>query len=888
MKDQSEKPLLSASVVLLTERDSTLTSFATTDSEGQFMLNPPGNGSFILQASFLGYENEYTLVKYTGRGIDLGTIILKERSIALEDLVVKGELSPMIVDGDTVNYNTKAFKTKEGDVVEDLLKKLPGLEVQRDGSVKAFGEDVDRVLVDGKEFFGTDTRIATKNLDADAVDEVQVFDKKSDMAEFTGIADGLDERTINLKLKEGKKAGYFGTAELASGSGERFKGRANINRFSPNNRLSFIGLANNINEQGFSMDEYFQFMGGLGAVMSGGLNLNLNDGNLPVGMDQNQGIQKTWAGGMNTSNSIGKKTTIDASAFYNSFETNLISNSSRENFLKNGSYLTSSEAEQLSGTGGVNFNVRLKTKFNPFHQLIFRLNGAVGNNRLTNTFSNSSRYSEERLINESRGENEIKASRYSINPYLTYMRKFSKSGRSLVFDSNLRLNDNTSEAGIDSKNTLFEMPPIVQVLLQNQQMTNRGNSYSVRTAFVEPIASKKFIEFSAAITDENNDSQNDYYDIINNQLISNSDLSNWFRRDYISKTGGLKYSQNNKKTRLTLAMNYESALQKGKINAENSDFRNTFQALLPSGVLEHRSENNGNLILRYFTDMREPSLLQLQPAVNNANPLNIYVGNPNLRPEYEHSFYSSFMRYDAFNFRMFYINLRARHTFQKINNAISINDQLVRTMSPVNTPSESSLNARTEFSSPLKPLKIKYKITLRGNYSQGKSPVNNLVNQTNVFGKGLNLSIENRKKEIVDLLAGFQFYRSDSRFSANTELNQFYKEQTIYAEGGLSLGERFTLKTNFDYQFLSQSFSESTYKVPLWQASASFFLDKTRKFRLTATAFDLLNKNQDINRTSSLNFNEVNQTNVLGRYFMLGLSYSIKGFKEQPVNVIRI
>lgn len=886
--DQTERPLSFASVVLLTEKDSTLTAFASTDEQGQFKISTANSGKYILQVSFVGYESVYRPLEYRSKAINVRPIVMTERSIALENLIVKGELSPMIIDGDTISYTTKAFKTKEGDLVEDLLKKLPGLEVQRDGSVKAFGENVDKVMVDGKDFFGSDTRIATKNLDADAVDEVQVFDKKSDIAAFTGIADGQDERTINLKLKEGKKAGYFGTAELAGGTESRFKGRANINRFSPDNQLSFIGLANNVNEQGFSMDEYLQFMGGMGAVMSGGVSLNLNDGNLPVGMDQNQGIQKTWAGGINTSNSLGKKTTLNASVFINSFVNNLTGLSSRENFLKDRSFLTDSETNQTSGNQLAYFNIRLKSKFNPFHQLIFSSNGVVGANNLQNEFLNSSRFNEQQLTNQSQGKNDIKANLYNLTPHLTYMKKFSKKGRSMVVDGNLRLSNQSSKTYIESKNTLFETPPIFNTLLQQQQIANGGNSYSVHTAFVEPLASRKYLEFSATLTDENNDSQNDFYDIVNDLLVNNSDLSNWFRRDYVSQTGGLKYSQNTKKTRLTLAMNFENAVQKGTINAENNTFRNNFRAFLPNAILEHRTENNANLVLRYFTDMKEPSLLQLQPTVNNSNPLNVYIGNPDLQPEYEHLLYSSFMRYDAFNFRLFYFNMRARHTFQKINNSVQIDDQLVSTVSPVNTPSESSLTARTEFNSPLKPLKIKYKISLRGSFSRGQSPVNGVVNQTNVFGKGLNFSLENRRKEVVDLLAGFQLYRSDSRFSENIDLNQYYREQTFYAEAGLYLGERFTLKTNLDYQFLSQSFSESTYKVPLWQASASFFLDETKKLRLTATAFDLLNKNQGINRSSSLNFNEVSQTNVLGQYFLLGLSYNIKGFKEPGVNVIKL
>ena len=261
--DENKNSLVGATVVLLDKQDSSMVAFSISDNEGTFHLEDIEQGQYILQFSFVSYKTTYNNVDITSvdRKISLGDFQLEPISEILQEVTVKAEHIPMGVIGDTISYNAAAFQVRPGASVEDLLKKLPGIEVQRDGSIKAMGEDVENVLVDGKEFFGDDPQMATKNLEAEAVDKVQVFDKMSEIAEFTGIEDGEDEKTINLKLKEGYKNGGFGNVNISAGSNERYSGKINYNRFSPQMQASIILGANNINQQAFSFSEYIQFMG---------------------------------------------------------------------------------------------------------------------------------------------------------------------------------------------------------------------------------------------------------------------------------------------------------------------------------------------------------------------------------------------------------------------------------------------------------------------------------------------------------------------------------------------------------------------------------------------------------------------------------------------------
>ncbi|HEX8060604.1 MAG TPA: carboxypeptidase-like regulatory domain-containing protein, partial [Cyclobacteriaceae bacterium] len=270
--DTLNNPLPSATIMLLNAKDSSLVNFGISDKAGVFNLKSVAHGKYIFKVSFVGYAT-YTQAVAPEAGVttvDLGRVKLQPQYTQLNEVVVKGEVVPVTVKRDTIEFNATAFKTKANANVEDLLKKLPGIDVESDGTVRAQGEQVQRVTVDGKEFFGRDPKLATKNLPADAVDKVQVFDRKSDQSQFTGIDDGQREKTINLELKEEKRNGAFGTMMGGVGSDNRYQARANINRFTKGKQLSFLGMGNNVNEQGFSIGDYMNFSGGSSSLMGGG------------------------------------------------------------------------------------------------------------------------------------------------------------------------------------------------------------------------------------------------------------------------------------------------------------------------------------------------------------------------------------------------------------------------------------------------------------------------------------------------------------------------------------------------------------------------------------------------------------------------------------------
>ena len=275
----AKQPVASATITLMQKKDSSLISFTMTDNNGRFELSGIQNGEYRLLITHVNYHTSSQVLKIDDdhKSIDLGSIIMNDRTKVLSEVTVTSEAPPVTLVGDTIQYNAGSFKTQPNANVEDLLKKLPGVKVEKDGTVKAQGEKVQKVLVDGKEFFGNDPKIATRNLPADAIDKVQVYDKLSDQAQLTGFDDGNSEKTINLKLKKDKKKGVFGKINAGAGTDERYQGKFNVNSFKGARQMSVIGMGNNTNAEGFSFMDVLNFTGALSQLKNGGGDINLYD-----------------------------------------------------------------------------------------------------------------------------------------------------------------------------------------------------------------------------------------------------------------------------------------------------------------------------------------------------------------------------------------------------------------------------------------------------------------------------------------------------------------------------------------------------------------------------------------------------------------------------------
>ena len=887
--DEANQPLEYASALALNEKDSTMLEFALTDRSGIAHFNSVKGKSFLLQITFLGYETLWKKVSADQENSNLGVLKMEKATNALDVIEVTEYVSPVVFGKDTIQYNAGSFNIKPGDMVEDLLKKLPGVEAERDGTFKAMGEKVQNVMVNGKEFFGKDTRIATKNIDADAVDKVQVFDKGSDRADFTGVDDGVRERSINLKLKKDRSIGSFGNSEGGFGTDHRFKVKTNINKFTEKMRASLIGTANNVNEENFSLNDYMGFMGGIGGIMGGGgpmsLGMMQNMGNIS-GLGPDQGIKSIYSGGLNLTTDITSKTSLESSFFLNYLDHNLNIQNLRENLTPSLRFTTDSKSEQENNNFSGSYNLRLLSKIDSIKRFTFRSNGTYGsNNSFAQSFSQSFR--EGVITNQADGSRNVEGYNYTFNLDALYQHKLNNKGRNYSINLVGLLSDQYDDGRVTSLNNIYLPVSVVNSLVQKQTGNNEGFTYRGQFTFTEPLTKKSFLEPKVTLSNNNNRTTTDFFDIINDNPVYNKLLSTLFNRDYMQQNYSLTYLYNLRKFNLNLTGRYQYSILNGTTNLSEKPIRNPFYAFLPSAYMRWELGTSESLTFNYGSNLNEPQLTQLQPAVNNANPLSIYKGNPQLLAETNHRFTAYYSKYEAFNQRMYSAQLGGVYTSDKIINDLTFDQaSLVRTTSPVNIPYEWTTNGKLEFETPLKPLRVKLKSNVRGAINQGFASINGLKEDIQRWSYGYTFSLENRNKKVVDLLVGYRYNFSDSRLENTPAQNQTIKDQSLFSEMSITFKEKVVFKSNFDYTAYQPSTESDVTTIPLWTMSVSSFITKDRKLRATLSGFDILNQNIGFITSSQLNFTNTSRFNVLTRYFMLSLSYNLKGHKKSGIEIV--
>ncbi len=907
VSDSTGIRLPAATLALMEAKDSVLSSFGMSDNEGQFELKRVAAGEYLLQVTYVGYATYWqplTVAPDAGK-IDLGRLVLTPANSILDEVEVTAEHVPLRMRNDTLEYNAAAFKTQPGSVVEDLLKKLPGIEVERDGTIKAQGETVQNVFVDGKEFFGDDPKIATKNLPADAVDKVQVYDKKSDMAEFTGIEDGRDSKSINLQLKEDKKNGYFGNVEAGGGAMEsregevsydRYAGKFNINRFSGKSQLSAIGLLNNTNQQGFSFNEYIRFMGGLSNFLSGSgggggrMQMSFDPSQMGIPMEGSgldQGFTTTSAVGLNFNHDFNKKTELNASYFYSNIENDLDRLATKESLLDADNFTSEETERRLSKNQNHRLNTTLRHKIDSFQNIIIRAN--VGFNEAgLNSLGNTQTFGGMGVLqNENLRDYNASSDNFSLSSNFTYRRRFRQKGRAFFANASWGMEVEDRTGFLKSKNSYFEDGGVVdeEITDQEQLFSDDAKNYSLTLSYTEPLgktSNKKgqYLEFRASRQNFKNKTNKEFYDLGTGGETLNPELSNRYDRGYLYDRGGLNLMVNRKKYNLTLGAEIQNSRLTGDLLNEGTVVEKNFVRLLPSLFMNYDFSTGRNLNFEYQTSVREPSLEQLQPLVDNSDPLNIYTGNPDLRPEYMHQLRSSFMLFDQFTFTSLFANVSASYTNDRITNASTTDSLFRQNIRPVNVDNDLNLRGGFQFRTPLRFMGANVRLSYSGFWNRGIQFVNDIENGVERQRHSVNLSFDNRKKEVVDFTIGGRVSYNKSAYSENGSLDQNYVDRRFYADLIILPSDKWEFSTSLDYTFYSEATFGEKRAIPIWKASLTRYVLKNRRGRISLAAFDILNKNIGINRTNQLNYFQEERIRSLGRHVMLTFAYSISGFKK--------
>lgn len=892
----SKHGLAYATVSIVNAKDSTLVTFTRADSTGKFRFGPLGKGKYLLSSSYVGFVPVWKPlnIETDGQLVEMGNIAMTD-ILSSGDVTVTARRPPVTISGDTVEFNTENFKTQPNAVVEDMLKKMPGITVDNDGTVRMNGQKINRVLVNGKEFFTGDPKMATKNLDADAVDKVQVFDKKSDRAEFTGVDDGQSEKTINLKLKKDRNHALFGKVSAAAGTESRWDGQTNINKFNGDQQLSFIGMANNTNRQGFSISDILNFTGELSRGMrSGGGGIVINTGGpggdnngLPVtGAGQNaQGVATTYAGGINFNDTWNKKTDFNASGMGSNIDL-LTNRTTNRRFGFNGGG-SDYEEERTSNTARNSrqqrVNMMIDSKIDSFNAIKFTPSFTTQQVDSRTTTSYLQQNLKGVKLSEGTTDNSTHSDAFNFGGTALFRKRFQKKGRTISSQVTLAYNDSKQDGSV---NNLFRnyvggvaRPDSVVDQRNRREAITRG--FGANIVYTEPVGKKSLLEFSGFYNTNVGDAKRltyDYGKSSGKYDQFNAAQSNDFKSDYSYGGGSLSFRSNQKMFNYTIG----TTLQEAKLNSYNNTtgtaIRQSFTDALPSASLTYKIASSRSLSLNYSTSTTQPSTTQLQPVADVTDPTNTYIGNPNLKRSYAQSISLNYFSTNMYTQRNFFAFISA----SKTDNAITNSDSLVNTggsnlriSSPVNVSGNYMLFGSINAGFPMKKLKSRLDIGIGTNFIHNNSFISGKPNVIENMSLSPNLTYNFYLEGKMDINANARLNISKATYSAQPQINSNYLQQVYGFDMTNYLPWGLVLNNNFNYTVNSGRADGFNTSVGYWNASIAKSFMKNKRAEIKLTAFDILKQNQGISRNANQNYVEDTRYNVLQQYFTLGFTFSL-------------
>ncbi|HLN21607.1 MAG TPA: outer membrane beta-barrel protein [Bacteroidales bacterium] len=871
--NEKAEPLSSVAAVLLNANDSTLLYFSVTGAAGIYELNNIKKGSYLLQISLLGYRTFYKHIDIPLQpGEFHGPVILEPVVFSIDEVTISGERIPLRIRQDTIEYDARAYKVKPDAVAEDIIRKLPGIEVDRAGNIKALGEDVENVLVDGKEFFGSDPKVATKNLPADAIERVQLYDRPTDESQFTGIDDGERNPTLNLVLDDESKQGLFGDVSAGGGSDKSYQANAKLYRFTGKTQLAALGMTNNVNQYGFSVNDYINFSGGLNEFSSGGHILPESGGSFPVNFGQPvTGRGSGGAAGLNFSVSNADNDRFFISYLGNGSKRKTIETSLTKNYIPGGEFTENSNRELIKTDTAHRFNFGLRKKSGEKQNLI--LNGGLSFNSSDYPLTAlSQRFTGNSLMNELERISDEGISGLSGNGDLSYLLKIKEGKTILGVSAKVEYSGNDSRLDFVNRTSFFN-PAQEETVSQFLDIDESAANYSGSLSLTQKIAKSSFLDFvlSASYGDENMVRRQG-----NNigEMSVNPALSPDFYKISRVLNPGIKLKFLSSESSLTLSL--LSALGEYKSVLNNDPGVTQRYGYLNPGLSWEYSYRSGRRIMADYTSgVSTPSVIQLLPVVNNLNPLTLFYGNRQLKPEYFHNARISWWLFDQFSFTTLLSSLNLRYTINNTGYSRTVNEDLRQTMTLTNTGADFAAGMLIDFSTAVRPLAVKINLVLDNSYNRSISLINGRMNVNNTNTNRISFTVGNRNKEKWDLEAGTEITFTSTRYSVNNELNNRYHDYSFFSEARFSPGRKLSFLVSSDItRYSAGSFGQSLF-IPLLNTETSLYLSKNQRAAFTLAAIDLFNRNTGVERLSEFNTLTDRRSNILGRYFMISFRYRL-------------
>ena len=929
--DKTAEPVGFATVSLSEKGSDKPSSYVLSDAEGKASLTKVAKKTYVLKAELMGYKTHKQELQVE-KSIDLGDIRMSEDVEVLDASKVSAVGNPIVVKKDTIEYNASSFKISDNDMLEELLKKLPGVEVGTDGSITANGETINKITIDGKTFFLDDPQLASKNIPAKLVEKVKVVEKKSEQAQFTGIDDGEEETVIDLSIRKGMMNGVFGN--IMGGGGHdmpspqndmndwRYQGAAMVGRFTEKSQLSVILNANNTNNRGFNdmAGSMMQGMRGGGGGMGRGMG----------GWGRRNGITTSWMGGLNGAFELfDGDMELAGNYLYNGSDNYVEETSTKTTYLEDGSRLIyDNNGYSTTRSQGHRFGVRLEHEFSENTSILFEPQVNFGSGNFSEiadfeTYSDRPGASGKEKTNDGYTNNNGANDNWSTSGFLLFRQRIGKPGRTISANIRYSFSDNKL-AGLNQSltNVFDESSEYSPSEIVNQFYDSRSKNASLRgrVVYTEPLAKHLFLEANYEYSWNRSESVKDTYDSGSNALdlagklqyvsdgaVRNDIYSNDILNRYINQRAGLNLSWQKDKFRAQLGAAVNPTDTKNETNGEK--YESKVINWSPQAMLRYDINDNTNIRMFYFGRSSQPSTSQLMPVPDNSNPLNVSFGNPYLKPYFNHNIRANFGYTNKKSFTSVHANIRGGLVQDAITNAQWYDKAGAQYSIPVNGPGTGNINARVMVNSPLGKSDFSIFSMTNGVYNQSTSYIGtgkldtgryydaeNAEFDYDLFHKDfptlegrdefstnriqtLNFTQRLRftyRNDFVELTLGGRTRMSKSWYTIASATNTTTWNNQIDASMNWTIPGGINILSDVDYNWY-EGYTTPQEDEFILNAEITKLLFKNT-CTLALKAYDIFAQSKNLSVTDASNYHQEVRNNTLGRYIIVSFTYRFGTF----------
>ncbi len=899
----TKEALMGANISLTHVRDSSLFFGTSSNETGQFMIKDIPGGNYFLRITYLGYTTISRRV-LVDQALNLGRIQMREDSKTLTEAKVSEQKAPVVQKGDTSEYNADQYKTNPDANVGDLIKKMPGITVDGNG-VQAQGEKVKKVLVDGQEFFGEDAQLALNNLPAAIVDKVQVYDNQNEQSRFTGFDDGNTEKTINIVTKAGRNVGQFGKIYAGYGTDQRYESGFNFNIFNGQQRISFIGMSNSINQQNFATDDLLGALavgnqeGGYSGRRRRSMGLSTNPDDFMVG--QQGGISTTHSLGLNYQNKWGSRLRMNGSYFLSSANNVIESQIAQNYFLDENANQLYAES-QTNESVNLNHRLRFRVDFDidSSNSIFYRPSLSVQGNIQHAEFSGLNTESNTILSSLTNLSNSV-GTGFRLDQNLGWRHNFSKRGRTFSVMAGHELNRNYQDreqvSGSDYFDELGQLDS--GVLFRQDAYVYRNNQKTdARLVYSEGLGKRGqlMIQYRPSYTINYSNNEVSVLDTGSGVFQLDSVLSGDMDNTVLGQSAGLNYRFGDRKMMFMVSMNYQYENQNVlQVFPNSNGFNRSYHNILPMAFFRLSFNRTDNLHVFYRSSNNLPNGSQLLEVLDNSNPLRLSIGNNDLDQELNHFIVARYNKTWSKSGRNLFAFANFNMTQDYIGNSsiVAVSEtsyegiQLARGTQldrPVNLDQKYSFNSAITFGTPIKWLKSNLNTSVNYAYNETPGLVNEQLNTTRTNAINLSMVLSSNISEKVDFTLSYAVDINRSRNSLQPALNNNY---LLHAgAGGLTVlpWKGLVLNTQVAYSNYTGLVDGFNQDFVLWNAAIGYKFLKDQRGDLRLKVFDILKQNNSIARSITETYVEDARTNVLQQYFLLTFTYTFRNFRSKSVD----